>query len=110
MLVKRFCKLPKFMTFTKEEAAKPKEPRKDGQPCAGGCGRTTSSQWRGPGSQWCNENCKDKAKAARAALTANKENNKQNDSQNDSLAERMELLEADEEATHKKVKKMAEEH
>ena len=47
----------------------PKQPRRDGQPCAG-CGALTSSCWRGPGSQWCNEKCREKAKQARAALMA----------------------------------------
>ena len=60
------------MGFTKPEEAKPKQPRDNGEPCAGGCGRKLSSQWRGPGSAWCNESCKDQAKAARAALRTQK--------------------------------------
>ena len=58
--------------FIRAEDAKPKVPRKDGEPCEGGCGRLESSCWCGPGSVFCNETCRNKAKEARAALTAAK--------------------------------------
>jgi hypothetical protein len=90
------------MGFTSAEAAKPKEPRKDGQACSGGCGRFTSSCWRGPGSEWCNENCKDKAAAARAALTGDKKS-----AQLDALTERVDQIEADDDATYRATAKLA---
>ena len=91
--------------FTKPEDAKPKQPRKNGEPCAGGCGRTHSSQWRGPGSAWCNETCKAKAAAARAELSGDKQS-----AQVSAVCERMDALEADEEETYKATTKLVAEH